>query len=88
MINSKKGSSDLQKLAQKENYALFQIQGMLGHIATIRDCGSVSEAKYSKLLQAIVACKNDIKDTQELRMRNAFNARRKQSETIPDDRHH
>lgn len=71
LLNTKKKqrppSTPTQKLAQKENYALFQLQGMTGNLYHLRQCQSVSHQDIRDLDDIIEAMKNKIKLKQAIR---------------------
>jgi hypothetical protein len=56
--------SDLQKLAQKENYAIFQLKGMLGNLVHVRKVPNTSADLLQEMIRAEI---KRIKNAQAIR---------------------
>lgn len=60
--------NDLQRLASTENFALFQLRGMIGNLIHIRNCPTVPGDRISFILCYLKGIERAIKDEQSRRM--------------------
>lgn len=59
-------TTELQKLAQKENFALFQLAAMKSNLIHLQNCG-IWPLNIGAVRKNLVACERQIKANQELR---------------------
>lgn len=59
--------TDLQKLAQKENFAIFTLRGMQGQLIALRNCETIPKDNINYLRGYLEGLEIIIKDTQKLR---------------------
>lgn len=62
--------TELQKLAQKENYALFQLAAMKSNLNHLRQCPSILPVAINTLQANIETIINEIKCMQRIRKNN------------------
>lgn len=74
-------STPAQKLAQKENYALFQLTAMLANTHHLRNCPTLNQGDVSVLATFIRSQIQTIKQKQTLR-------KELRNETLTNDRYH
>lgn len=64
---AKPGPTDAQKLSQKENFALFQLKGIMGQLAHLMDVPGIGTINVEKVRMYCVAMEKNIKNQQQLR---------------------
>jgi hypothetical protein len=60
-------STDLQRLAQKENFSLFQIRSMLGQLTFMKQCATVPQSSVLSVENTLRAIEKKIRYEQNKR---------------------
>jgi hypothetical protein len=66
-LNKRPPVTELQKLAQKENFALFVVESIKGQLKHLYPIGPLTNARVNNILSELEGIKSDIKYVQSKR---------------------